>query len=72
MPKPRLKKTQQLFEKQDGTRATVNYMNPLARRRSIIITSAQPAWGGRISKTPTKHLLDTKQHGAIEPLSQQL
>ena len=61
-----LKNNQYLFSKQDGTKATVNYMNVLASRRS------NNQYGeGRIAKILIKHLLDTKQYGKIELISKQ-
>ena len=61
-----LKNDQYLFAKQDGTKATVNYMNVLASRRSI-----NQYGEGRIAKILIKHLLDTKQYGTIEKISKQ-
>ena len=61
-----LKNDQYLFAKQDGTKATVNYMNVLASRRSI-----NQYGEGRIAKILIKHLLDTKQYSTIEQISKQ-
>ena len=61
-----LKNNQYLFAKQDGTKATVNYMNVLASRRSI-----NQYGEARIAKILIKHLLDHKQYGTIETLSKQ-
>ena len=55
-----LKNNQYIFATKDGKKATVNYMNVLASKRSI-----NQYGEGRIAKILVKHLLDTSQYGKV-------
>jgi hypothetical protein len=61
-----LKNNQYIHATQDGTKATVNYMNVLASKHSI-----NQYGEGRICKILVRHLLDTKQFNQIENISKQ-
>ena len=61
-----LKPGQYIHSTQDGTKASVNYMNVMASKHSI-----NQYGEGRIAKILIRHLIDTKQFDKIEKLSKQ-
>lgn len=60
-----LKNNQYIFGCKDGSKPTLNYMNVLAKKKTI-----NNYGEGRIAKILVKHYIDTKQFEKIEELSQ--